>query len=398
MFSRGFRWLIQLSILLVMTVVFLDKTVYEGYGVEANQESLEKSLALRFLEEVVCVDLTAYDVRVDWEPMPVVMYAGHEQTCVRIWLTSADGEFRFRIEFIDGRFYYCFLTDENGILVTKSRESISLLESASSILERYRLSFNATYCNSLNELLGEVTHVDSEQEIKTDDCVLTVMPPSNKVCANFRWTFQMNNIACADRHKGLAMGIYSDGLLSWLMDAWGHYEITSAEVNLSEEEAIDIALSIVQTTPDNLNEYIEANVELIQKHLTEEGARIARYEATLRFDNRRGDCFTLDAAWIVDFHYDKIYGSHYGGFMVYIWADNRQIFDVSLHGAYGYPDQTEASEIPLDWLTTLVLTAAMIPFALRLYRKYRHPRNRTESVTEKTLHSTSEARAQKKSN
>lgn len=387
MFSRRVRWLIQLSILLAITVAFLDGTVYEGYGVEANQESLEKSLGLRFLEEVVCVDLTAYDVSVEWEPMLAVGYSGHEQTCVRIWLTSADGEFKFRIEFIDGRFYRYFLTDKNGILVTKSPESTSLLESASSILERYSLSFNATYCNSLNELLGEITHVDSEQEIKTDDCVLTVIPPSSKGRANFGWTFQMNNIVCAPNHKGLGMGIYPEGLLSWFRDAWGHYEITSAEVNLSEEEAIDIALSIVQTTPDNLNKYIEANVELVQKHLKEDGARIARCEATLRFHNRRGDCFTLDAAWIVDFHYDKIYDSC-GGFMVYIWADNKQIFDVSPHLSYGYPDQTEASKIPLDWLTTLVLTAVIIPFALTLYRKYRRPRNRTKSVAMKTPHST----------
>ncbi|MEM3797924.1 MAG: hypothetical protein QXY74_05750 [Candidatus Bathyarchaeia archaeon] len=377
MFIRDVKFLMALILsLAVISIPVLGGDAYICYGVDVNQESLEKSFAIRFLKEIACIDLDVYNVSLHWETIPSFitdyLHPGHIQTCVEVYLTNNQSELKADIEFIDGEFYsYSLICIKNGELAIKGCNHTSIIQLARSTLEHYSLSFNATYCNQLADLLNKITRLDSKQEIETENAVLSFFP-SEGGGATFRWCFKLNNVSTLK--KSFAMEI--DGLvLTWLIDTWRHYKIGNVEVNISKERAINIALGVVQTVPNKTSESEDATVKIIQKQINEEGAKIVSCKADLFFLESRDDCFTLDLVWFIEFNYDKICSYHMDGFAVYIGANDGQIYEVIPLGYYGSENKTETINPSLNLIVALILATPIVPIALILYRKYRHPRN-----------------------
>lgn len=376
MSKSNVRFLMHLLLLLTVMVILNAHTCYSLSG---NQESLEKSTALHFMEEISCIDLGAYNITLSWRLDSSIItdyfYPGHVRTFVTAHLINSDSKLELEIEFIDGELHsYYLFSPEYGTPAKKEGTSTRLIELANFVLERYGVNFNATYCNQLKMLLSKITQLDSEQKIDENDLVLRFFPSEEG--ASFVWCFKANNIVASKR--SFCMAIEEGGVLKSLTDDWRFLKIGSAKVSLSEEEAINIALSILQTVPEEIRESQKGTVEIIQRHFNEEGAEIVSHEATLRFDKRPDDCFTLDATWSIKFHYDRTYSYHMFGFEVCIWAENGQIYEVGSQGYFGPPDGAETpnqSNLYIYGLVALILATSIVPLALTLYKKYKHSRN-----------------------
>ena len=65
----------------------------------------------------------------------------------------------------------------------------------------------------------------------------------------FRWTYQCNGFEAPDKCIALR---YENECLKYFLDNWNLYNIGSTEVNLSEQEAIDIAMAAARNySPDS---------------------------------------------------------------------------------------------------------------------------------------------------
>lgn len=142
------------------------------------------------------------------------------------------------------------------------------IELAKFVLEHYGLNFNVTYCSHFKTSLNKITQLNSKQEIESNNAALTFFPSEGEWDAWFLWRFKTNNVTAFK--KSFYIGI-KWGVLSALGDNWERYKIGNTKINVSEEDAVNIALNIIQNAPENLSK-TEA-VKIIQKHFHEDGAK-----------------------------------------------------------------------------------------------------------------------------
>jgi len=310
-----------------------------------ESENTMKKVALRFLEEVADIDLDAYNVKGYRSVTPdlyvqEMLHPGHVETWVDMNLSSRSGELAVELWFMDGKFYYFGLVE--GTPITNAERRIGFLDCVRTFLERYRAQFNATYCAQLAPLLEQITSLDHEQTIETDEAVLKIYPVDKTVA--FVWSPKIDGI---EMEKGLSIRVDRNGFLRILGDWCSILRVGSTEVNVSREEAIDTALN------------------LAQKHVDEIGAKIGGYETALTLCGGRGDCFTLYPEWSVDIYYDKTYGCYYG-YSVSIWADTGEVSYASSQARYS----GETTMPPNPWaIILLVATLLAVPTVLTLYQK-----------------------------
>lgn len=373
----------SIRLTLPLAIAILGVGLFVSCGLSADQEVLEKSSAVCFLEEVANINLSAYKMTLEWETTPSAItdyfYPGRVQTSVNAHLSNSNSEFDALIEFVEGKFYsYSLNCLKQGTLATKSQSPSDPVVLAKSSLVSYGLSFNATYCKQLARSLDMISEI-SEQQIQTDDAVLTVKI-SGKTSTSFAWRYRIGDLVSSD--KQLVIAIDETRFLFWFRDSWGLYKTRNAGIKVSSEEAISTALSVLKADVDRLNASGKSTVEEIQKQINEEGAKIAGSKASLRFSKLPSDCFTINAAWFVEVSYDKAYSYHMTGFGVYLWADTGQIYKVIANGYYGGGDgQNGTSESPspsIYWLVVAALPAVIIPTALMLQRKHKHLRSRID--------------------
>lgn len=317
-------------------------------GQSAESANTMKEVALHFLEDVADFNLDGYNVTSyrSVTPDPIVQdrHPGHVETWVDMSLSGGNGELKITTGFMDDKFYYFYL--DEGIPVTKTR-AVNLVDTARIILEHYRIQFNATYCAQLAPLLQQTITLDQEHTIERNEAVLEILPGDKTV--TFVWRPKIDGI---EMQKGLSIRVDKNGFLMDLWDWCSVLHVANTEVNVSREDAIDMAF------------------DLAQEHADEIGAKIDSYDTALTLWSGRGDCFTLYPIWEIEINYDKVYGSFFGYF-VSVWADTGEVYHAHSQGSY----VGETNRPPIPWpIILLATTLVAVPTALTLYRTRKRSR------------------------
>jgi hypothetical protein len=331
----------------------------------AKSVTAEKSLALTFLRDVVCIDADAYDMSSyrfwtdqnyseDWK-----VYPGHVSSNVQLSLTKTNSSIDAQMQFIDGKAIWCTLRYQNEPKM-KVQWPVDLTGAAKSFLKRYKAAFNASYCDRLLPLLDEVNTLTKNWTIKGENLVLKV--DVWKEDTRFYW----NQLANGMEGGTLFSFTFEDGLPNGFSDYWGIWKIGNANVNVSEEEAISIA---------------QKAAEIYAKEI---GANIASVEATLDLYNdqialRGGDRLVLYPRWSITLHFDKFFYANetmVTGYQVSIWADTGEIFHQTPEEFYSsLPPQASPPDTGIWILATAVVAVIALVIIPPIIKKDRKPLN-----------------------
>ncbi|HDQ06395.1 MAG TPA: hypothetical protein ENN36_06720 [Candidatus Bathyarchaeota archaeon] len=139
---------------------------------------------------------------------------------------------------------------------------------------------------------------------------------------SFKWTYISNGIEAPS--KFVALG-YKNGFLNYFVDSWDIYKIGGTSVNLSEEEARDLAMERVKTyswkVKSNNN-----TVKINNFNVTKAMVMNTIFCNSLNVDEARGEdplrLYPMRHVWV---SLDKFYPGNVYGIEVYIWADTKEI-------------------------------------------------------------------------
>ncbi len=122
--------------------------------------------------------------------------------------------------------------DKSGV----DTSGTSVYETISGFLDRYQ---NYTKNSFYDQLKSSINNIDETKNLTlvTGDTKLKVTTSTNST--TFRWTYTVNNIEAPDRCVVLR---YKNGVLKYFIDNWNLYTIGNTKINISEQEAIDIAI------------------------------------------------------------------------------------------------------------------------------------------------------------
>jgi hypothetical protein len=308
---------------LFLTAIFIAAIISSSLYASSTpnvkaEESNCRQKALSTLVNVVGFDLSEYD------SLSSSSYDLYRDTLprenIRLKFDSDSSKIDALCTFINGSVQMIEVFNKEGsprMIVSTA----STVEMAQNFLTNYQTQSRNSFYGELGSMLTEVdANKNSTQTV--GNLKLQVTASENDV--SFIWTYTLNDIEAPDKCIALR---YKDGLLKYFVDNWNLYKIGSTNVNLSEKEAIDIA--IMQTK--NYVPYAASNNATIRDfryNVTNAMIIETIYSPSLYVNvnkTRSPDLFELYPLRHVWVSLDKFYPGNVYGFNVYLWADTKEV-------------------------------------------------------------------------
>jgi hypothetical protein len=363
------RFLAALILMIVLAVSFVQlPTAYS-----AELTAPEKTMM--FLEDVVEVDVAKYNATLasNWVDYPP-HWGGLAEELVRYDLDGGnESNLRVTCRFREDTIHSCSLRVRKGSPIFVEPQPTSLLDAVKGFLERHQTYSKASYIQKMRSMLDMVDETE-DATITSDNIKLTI---SNQEVQNdptveaiertsFEWTYTVNGV---DAPQNVVRITFDDGVFKSLVNDWDLYRIGSSEVNVSREEAINLARNAAEDY--TLRIYLEDGLTDVEFNLADEPVR-----AELFMYPR--ETLTVYPFWRIDLYFDKYYYSAYG-VQVGIWADTGEIESCESLSGLGGPiseqDQTESSTEQNDdtassmnvYIITTAAATALVAAALLIY-------------------------------
>ena len=275
----------------------------------------EKGLAI--LNDVVGLDLTKYAT--EPKECPQSSYFGVvPQENLDYTLESNESKLKLLCTFTYGTLHIMYVRESEGSpLMTKSATSV--LEMAKDFLSNYQTFSSNSFYGQLGSMLGKV---DANKNLTTTSGNVKLEVTNSGDYKTFRWTYTFNGVGAAC--KCVALG-YKNGFLKYFIDTWDLYKIGSTSVNLSEEEAIAIAMERAKTYSWKVgwgnNTFEVKDFKVTKAMMTQLVFCTSLYADRARSDNP----LTLYPMWRIGVGLDKFYPGNVYGIYVDIWADTKEI-------------------------------------------------------------------------
>lgn len=306
-------------------------------------ESFEPSYVqkgITFLEDVIGLDLTQYglvlrqcteDSYLNVVPQTNVHYVSESNT----------SNLEVLCTFTNGSLHVLHVLDQEGAPHTTESLATNEKDLTKSFLANYQQDFeNSSFYTGLNNMLDAV---DTDQNLTTTSGNIKLEVTVSESSKTFVWSYTNNGVE-ADC-KCVSFG-YENGSLKYFIDTWNLYKIGSIEINLSEQEAVTIALENANSFTWEIVTDNEETIEINNFNVTEAVTKTLVFSDSYNADNVRDqNLLTLYPTWRIGVGLDKFYPGNVYGIYVDIWADTNQIRHI----------QTALSALPVEYISDLPL-------------------------------------------
>jgi hypothetical protein len=305
------------------------------------QQKADEASALRFLISVVGLDMTKYNAKASVDrhdpynpnlPPPIV-----EET-VHYNLTSPGRkELDVLCLFRGNSLVWCKLyypADELPFFVQPA--SSDSLISAKGLLDRIQNFSATTYLPTMRSMLDSVAKPENStvivgnvtQEVSVEGDTMTI-----------RWKSSVNGVENTQKAMRVTL---QDGHLQFFCDNWNLYKIGNANVNVSEQEAIQIAVKAARAYSWTAGNQTVSNITVLDTPAS----------LTLSMQNRGN--YTLYPLWDILLPLDKVYPGLVTGIHVSLWADTGDVSFITATGGGGVPSAASSSTPSLEPSTPAV--------------------------------------------
>jgi hypothetical protein len=298
-----------------------------------EQTSVERGLI--FLTDVAGFDLTKYETIPKEYPQDSYFGVVLKEN-VGYNLESNTSKLKLFCTFTNKKLQILHVLEKDGS--PKMTTSVTnVVDSAKDFLRNYqRYSGNPFY----GELETMLEKINADKNITTTSGNINFEVNISGDYTTFKWSYTFDGID--DASKCVALG-YENGFLKYFVDKWDLYKVGSTDINLSEKEAIDIAMEHAKKFSWDVvmgNDTFKIN----NFNITDAVIRKLIFSNSLNVDKTRGDDrLMLYPMWRIGIGLDKIYPGNVYGIYVDIWADTKEVRSV----------KTVFSTLPPEFFSTL---------------------------------------------
>ena len=280
-----------------------NTTGFSPQSTSDPSSTLHQEQMISFLSDVIGLDLTKYTLTP--RTLPQISYMGVPLEANEIILSSNQSYMRMVFDFVNGNVRRVSFLDNTDVPQMK-KPAGTPLEMTKDFMSNYQAftgdSFYGTLRSMLDSVSGEEDCTQTLGNVKFD-----LFIDDTGTYETFGWTYTYNGINAIP--KGVFLS-YQNGFLKMFMDNWNLYKIGSTVVNLSEEEAKNIAVNASKKFGHELSGAVNATLFFCPA-----------YSA----DKPRGqDPLAFYLAWRVEVEYVK-WSDYITGVTVDIWADTKEI-------------------------------------------------------------------------
>lgn len=310
---------------LVITLAFLFLHVPDVYPTELSVE--EKAISI--ITDVAKLDMTKYNLNLSNHTFD--QYGGKPKEYLKYTLESNGNKLQVYFTFINKTLtnYALYQVDGSDFSPLYAQPlPASSLDVAKSFLQRYQIFSNTLTVQEARNILDTVTEVKTMNATVGNLKMRIIVMDNNST--HIEWKRVINGL---EFWTGLSIRI-RNGVLDHFNDESSFYRIGSADVKISQEEAIRIAWEEAKTYT-SLKIWMGDTYEIIPFSLKEEPTTVR-----LQINTRDMEPFTMYPFWYIRFGAEKIqYGVN--GVEVGVWADTGEVPYSHLTGYFGTISETE---------------------------------------------------------
>jgi len=303
--KRAFRAALVVALAMISAVTLIY------FASEPSVDQTFSKQAISFLEDVVKLDMTQYNVRQVESSESSSNLSDSSELTIKYALVSGGSKIDALFSFRDTTLTWCKLYFIEGSPLYAQELYMGSIEAFEGFLERYQAYSNFSYVQDMLDLLNMVNETE----------------PATVISGNIRFDFSFSGdeetASWIQTVNGVEIGYntvhvsFSNGFFESFTDSWNRYAVGNAEVNVSEEDAVRIAREFAER---HLVEVWPANLTTL--YLRDEPAY-----AALSMQPR--DVERVYPLWQVHFLFDRVF-SGFDGIRVSLWADTSEVIDAKV--------------------------------------------------------------------
>ena len=282
--------------------ISMENARLSSWGVSTNK-------VVSFLEDVIHLDITKYHARLVSNSIENPSELGSiPEEILKYTLISDNSEinvdFRFRNQTLSR---YRIDVLEFSPIYSQPQPS-NVLDMATGLLQRYQNYSGASYLTKMRNMLKTVNEI-KDMEKTIGDMKLVISTEGNDV--EIQWIYTTSGIDYQTKELSF---YFDNGVLESLVDGWFLFKVGSTEVNVSDEDAINIAMNYAKNYTWNAD-----GLEVTQFEILEEPVSASLIPHT------REEPLALIPYWYVTLYLDKVYPGDINRIAVGLWADTGEV-------------------------------------------------------------------------
>jgi len=270
--------------------------------------------AMYIIKNVFQIDVTKYQVSLLSDISgPETDLPGINEEVLTYSLTNNASDINTVLTFRNGNFSLFQLDVIEGVtsftpIYTQSQPT-DFLTAVRDIMARYESFDNASYLNQMNQLLSVANEAQQDQTLGNINLEISI----NGDNAQFSLLYTDNGVDFAAKSLQIT---FENGILTSLSDDWSLYSIGSTQVNISQDQAIQIARNAANTFSWTANGVQVSNFTVLQEPVS------------AVFYPKPQSGLSLVPYWYVTLYLDKVYPGGANSIGVGIWADTGQVASI----------------------------------------------------------------------
>ena len=278
--------------------------------------SADTDKAIEFIQDVVKIDLSAYQVTLLSNDVTIRSDLGGVVEEFLIYsLTNNEDRIDVTLRFRDSLFSRYQINVFEGSVTYSEPQPFDLVESASNLLNRYMEYGNASYLGNMSSLLGLVDEVKNI-EITDTGGNLKLKISTSEDRTEFFWLYTKNDVDFSA--KSLSF-VFKNRVCQSITDGWVLFESGSTEVNISRDEAIDLAKEAALVFTWEYEGEVVGNFTVLDTPVV-----------AVFHPHPREDFLNLIPYWYVTLYLDKVYPGEISSIAVGLWGDTGEINDINV--------------------------------------------------------------------
>ncbi|HYA77528.1 MAG TPA: winged helix-turn-helix domain-containing protein [Verrucomicrobiae bacterium] len=283
-----------------------------------NQQLLSGSSsadqAISIIKNIFQIDLSKYQVTLlsDTSGSEVGL-PGITEEVLTYSLVNNASDINLVLTFMNGNFSLFQLNVIEGVTAFNPSytqpQPTNFLIGVRNVLARYESFDNASYLNQMSQLLSTATETQQDQTLGNVKLEISL----NGDNAQFSLLYTENNTDFAAKSLEIT---FENGLLTSLSDDWPLYSIGSTQVNISQDQAIQIARNAATNFTWNANGVQISNFNVLQEPVS------------AVFYPKPETGLSLVPYWYVTLYLDKVYPGGVNSIGVGVWADTGQVANI----------------------------------------------------------------------
>jgi DNA-binding transcriptional ArsR family regulator len=271
--------------------------------------------AMTIIRDVVQIDTTKYQTTLLRDIVENRSdLGGVVEEILKYSLTTSESKIDLVLRFRNNHFSFYQLSLIEGVLpfdpIYVQPQPTDILEAARGLIERYKSISSDPYLEEMSILLASADEVDSEQTLGNIKLKVTSYGDNAEVLL----MYTANGFDYAAKSLRL---VFHKNVLQELSDDWFLYTVSDAQVNVSREQAIQIARNAAKNFEWNADGVQVTNFNVL-----------AELVSAVFFPHPRTESLTLVPYWFVTLHLDMEYPGGVNSITVGVWADTGEVANI----------------------------------------------------------------------